>query len=174
MATTTKIEIVNSLTQKFENSLAIYFTCYTGMNVLQATKLRKNFRENGIDYLVSKNTLTKIAAKNAGFEDKLDDFMRGQVGIAYSSQEDPISPARVIKDFKKENKGSLEVLGLIFEGNVFSADKFDELAALPGREELLAQFVSSIGQPMGKLVGTLGGAMSKFVGTLSSLKENKS
>ena len=173
MATTTKIEIVNSLTQKFENSLAIYFTCYTGMNVLQATKLRKNFRENGVDYLVSKNTLTRIAAKNAGFEDKLDDFMSGQVGIAYSSQ-DPISPARVIKDFKKENKDSLEVLGLVFEGNVFSADKFDELAALPGREELLAQFVRSIGQPMGKLVGTLGGAMSKLVGTLSSLKENKS
>ena len=173
MATTTKIEIVNSLTQKFENSLAIYFTCYTGMNVLQATKLRKNFRENGIDYLVSKNTLTRIAAKNAGFEDKLDDFMSGQVGIAYSSQ-DPISPARVIRNFKKENKDSLKVLGLVFEGNVFSANKFDELASLPGREELLAKFVGSIGQPMGKLVGTLGGAMSKLVGTLSSLKENKS
>ena len=173
MATTTKIETVNLLTQKFDNSLAIYFTCYTGMNVLQATKLRKNFRANGVDYLISKNTLTKIAAKNAGFGDKLDDFMTGQVGIAYSS-EDPISPARVIRDFKKENKDSIEVLGLVFEGNIYSADKFDELAALPGREGLLSIFVGSIGQPMGKLVGTLGGSMSKLVGTLFSLKEGKS
>ena len=51
MATTTKIEIVNSLTQKFENSLAIYFTCYTGMNVIQATELRSLFKDSGVDFL---------------------------------------------------------------------------------------------------------------------------
>mgnify|MGYP001363186230 CR=1 FL=1 len=168
-----KINIVDQLTQKFESSSGIYFTCYTGMNVRQATELRKQFRESGVDYLVSKNTLTKLAATKAGYKDKLNDFFRGQVGIAYAD-EDPISPARVIKNFKKENKDALEVLGLVFEGEIYSADKYEELANLSSREELLARLVGGLSQPMSQLVGTLSGAISKLVGVLNGLKENKS
>ena len=168
-----KINIVDQLTQKFESSSGIYFTCYTGMNVIQATELRKQFRESGVDYFVSKNTLTKIAATKAGFEDKLDDFFKGQVAIAYCDG-DPTSPARVIKNFKKNNKDILEVLGLVFEGEIYSADKYKDLAELPGKDELLSMFVGVLSQPMSQLVGTLSGAMSKLVGVLNSLKENKS
>ena len=168
-----KIDIVNQLTQKFDVSSGIYFTCYTGMNVVQATELRKQFRESGVDYFVSKNTLTKIAATKAGYEDKLNDFFKGQVGIAYAD-EDPASPARVIKNFMKENKDTLEVLGLVFEGEIYNADKYKELADLPGREELLARLVGGLRQPMSQLVGTFNGVMSKLVGVLNSLKEDKS
>ena len=168
-----KIDMVDQLTQKFDHSSGIYFTCYTGMNVIQATELRKQFRESGVDYFVSKNTLTKIAATKAGYEDKLNVFFRGQVGIAYA-EADPVTPARVIKNFRKENKDTLEVLGLIFEGEIYSADKYKELADLPSREALLANFINGLSQPMSQLVGTLSGAMSKLVGTLNSLKEDKS
>ena len=168
-----KIDLVDHLIQKFDSSSGIYFTCFTGMDVVQATELRKQFRESGIDYFVSKNTLTKIAATKAGYEDKLDDFLKGQVGIAYAN-EDPTSPARVIKNFKKENKDTLEVLGLVFEGEIYSADKYKELADLPSRQELLAKFVGGLSQPMSQLVGTLSGAMSKLVGVLNSLQEDKS
>ena len=105
-----KVKIVDQLAQKFDNSSGIYFTRYTGMNVQQATELRKQFRESGVDFFVSKNTLTKLATTKAGYEEKLHDFLNGQVGIAYAD-EDPASPARVIKNFKKENKEILEVLG---------------------------------------------------------------
>ena len=168
-----KINIVDQLTQKFESSSGIYFTCYTGMNVRQATELRKQFRESGVDYFISKNTLTKIAATKAGYEDKLNHFIKGQVGIAYAD-EDPTSPARVIKNFKKQNKDALEVLGLVFEGQVYGADKYKELANLPHREELIARFVGGLSQPMSQLVGTFNGVMSKLVGVLNSLKEDKS
>ena len=173
MSNQNKIEVVNSLTQKMGDASAIYFTCYSGIGVSQMTVLRKKFRDSGVDYFVSKNTLTKIAAKNAGYEDKLDNFLQGQIGVAYSGG-DPVSPARVIKDFRKENKDLLEVLGLVFEGDVYDGDKYKELADLPSREELLAKFVGGLNQPMTKIVGTLGGAMSKFVGVLTSLKGNKS
>ena len=146
---------------------------FRSIDVSQMTVLRKKFRDSGVDYFVSKNTLTKIAAKNAGYEDKLDNFLQGQIGVAYSGG-DPVSPARVIKDFRKENKDLLEVLGLVFEGDVYDGDKYKELADLPSREELLAKFVGGLNQPMTKIVGTLGGAMSKFVGVLTSLKGNKS
>ena len=166
------IKVVEKLTQKFDSASGIYFTVYTGIGVLKATELRKQFRENDVDYFVSKNTLTKIAAKNAGYEDKLNDFLIGQVAIAYTSA-DPTSPARVIKSFKKDNKDVLEVLGLVFEGEVYSADKYKELADLPSREQLLAKLVGGLSQPMGKLVGTLNGAMSGLVGVLDALKEQK-
>ena len=168
-----KIKIVDQLTQKFDNSSGIYFTQYTGMDVVQVTELRKQFRESGVDYHVSKNTLTKIAATKAGYENKLNDFLNGQVGIAYVN-EDPTSPARIIKNFKKNNKVTLEVLGLIFEGEIYSGDKYKELADLPSREELLSKFMGGLIQPINQLVGTLSGAMSKFVGVLNSLKEDKS
>ena len=174
MPTPQKTEIINDLTQKFQSSSGIYFTRYSGMNVAKISELRRKFRENEVSYFVSKNTLTKIAANNAGYEDKLNDLFNGQIGIAYVSG-DSIAPARVISNFKKENKdATLEVIGLVFEGEIFSAEKYKELANLPTRDELLAQFIGTINQPMSKLVGTLNGALSKFIGVLSSLKENKS
>ena len=173
MPTPQKTEIVNILTQKFQDSSGIYLTKYTGMNVAQATHLREQFRKNEVLYLVSKNTLTKLAVKNAGFSDKLDDLLTGQIGIAYSLN-DPTAPARVIRNYEKENKdSSLEVVGLIFEGKLFNADKYKEISNLPSRDELLAHLVGCFNQPISKIVGTLNGAMSKLVMVLSSLKETK-
>ena len=173
MPTPQKTEIINDLTQKFQNSSGIYFTRYSGMNVVKVTELRRKFRENEVSYLVSKNTLTKIAANNAGYENKLNDLLNGQIGIAYVSG-DSAAPARVIRNFEKENKDTtLEVIGLVFEGEIFSAEKYKELANLPNRDELLAKFVGTINQPMSKLVGTLNGALSKLMGVLHSLKKNK-
>ena len=174
MPTSQKTEIINDLTQKFQDSSGIYLTNYSGMNVVQITELREQFRKNEVSFFVSKNTLTKIAAKNAGYEDKLNDFLSGQIGIAYVS-DDPTAPARVIRNFEKENQNiTLEVVGLVFEGKIFSAEKYKELANLPTRDELFAKFVSSINQPMTKLAGTLSGAMSKLTIMLSSLKDSKS
>ena len=174
MPTSLKTKIVSELTQKFQDSSGIYLTKYSGMNVAQFTDLRDQFRKNEVSYYVSKNTLTKIAAKNAGYEDKLDDLLNGQIGIAYVSN-DPTAPARVIRNFEKTNKtATLEVVGLVFEGELFTPDKYKELADLPTRDELLAKFVGSINQPMTQLVGTLSGAMSKLSMVLSSLKDNKS
>ena len=174
MSTPQKTEVINDLTQKFQNSSGIYFTKYSGMNVAQATELRKQFRENEVSYFVSKNTLTKIAANNAGFENKLDGLLSGQIGIAYVAG-DPTAPARVIRNFEKENKNStLEVVGMVFEGDIFSAEKYKELAELPSREVLLSMLVGVVKQPMGQFVGVLSGAMSKLSGVLTSLKESKS
>ena len=78
------------------------------------------------------------------------------------------------KTFKKENKDVLEVLGLVFEGEIYNADKYKELADLPSREELLTMLVARLSQPMSQFVGTLSGAMSSLVSVLNGLKGNKS
>ena len=117
MGNQNKVEVVNSLTQKMDSASAIYFTRYTGIDVGEMTRLRKQFRDNGVDYFVSKNTLTKIAAKNAGFEEEIiDSLCNGQIGIAYTKA-DPTSPAKVIKDFTKDNEDCLEVKGFFIDGD---------------------------------------------------------
>ena len=87
------------------------------------------------------------------------------------ANEDPTSPAKVIKNFKKDNKDSLEVLGLVFEGQVYNADKYKEFATLPSKEELLGKFVSCLNSPMFKLVSTLNSPMSKVAFALRAIKK---
>ena len=165
------IEVVENLTNKFKNSSALYFTKYTGMNVDQAANLRMKFIDNDVDFMVSKNTLSKIAAKNAGFDSLFDDILSGQIAIAYANS-DPTSPARVIKDFSKENE-SFEVVGLYFDGNLYDPSKYKELANLPTKDVLLAKFVYALNSPMSKMALLLNASMSKLVGTIKSLENKK-
>jgi len=165
------INTVEKLTDKFKNSSALYFAKYTGVNVEQAAKLRMKFIDNDVDFLVSKNTLSKIAAKNAGYEDLFDNILSGQIGIAYANS-DPTSPARVIKEFTKDNE-SFEVVGLYFDGNLYDPSKYKELANLPTRDVLLTKFVSCLNSPMSNMALLLNASMSKLAGTLKSLESQK-
>jgi large subunit ribosomal protein L10 len=140
------------------------------MNVVQATELRKQFREKNVQFTVVKNTLSKIAAKNAGI-DGLDDILLGQVAIAFSD-EDPTSPAKVIKDFKKDND-CLDVVGVYFDGQLFDPEKYKELANLPSKEELLGKFVGGLSYPMNTLASTLNSLMPKFLTALNEINKQK-
>ena len=78
-----KIELVENLSNKFKNSSALYFTKYTGMNVVQATELRSKFKENNVEYIISKNTLTKLAIEKSGLdESSFSEYLSGQIGKA--------------------------------------------------------------------------------------------
>jgi len=165
------ISTVEKLTDKFKNSSALYFAKYAGVNVEQAAKLRMDFIDNDVDFLVSKNTLSKIAAKNAGYEDLFDNILSGQIAIAYANS-DPTSPARVIKEFSKDNE-SFEVVGLFFDGNLYDPSKYKELANLPTKDVLLTKFVYCLNSPMSSMALLLNASMTKLAGTLKSLESQK-
>ena len=167
-----KINQVEKSTSRLKEASGIYFASYTGMNVNQATEFRKLCRETHVDYSVTKNTLIRIAAKNAGYENQFDDILTGQIAIA-TSIEDPVAPARIIKEFNKKNNDILKVVGVFVEGNLYDSDKYKVFAELPTREELIARFASLLNQPMTKLAGVLSATMTKLAGILTSLKEQK-
>ena len=167
-----KIDIVEKSTDRLKEASGIYFASYTGMNVNQATEFRKLCRETNVDYSITKNTLIKIAAKNAGYKDQFNDMIKGQIAIA-TSIEDPVAPARIIKKFNKKNNDILKVVGVFVEGNLYDSDKYKVLAELPTRDELITQFASILNQPMTKLAGVLSATMTKLAGILTSLKEQK-
>ena len=142
------------------------------MNVDQATEFRKLCRENNVSYTVTKNTLTKIAVKNAGYENLFDDILEGQIGTV-TTIDDSIAPARIIKNFNKENNDIIEVVGLYADGNLYGPDKYKDLANLPTREELIGKFASMLNQPMTQFASILNATMTKLAGVLGGLKEQK-
>ena len=167
-----KIELVENLSEKFKNSKALYFTKYTGMDVLQATELRSMFKKNNVDFLISKNTLTKLAVKKSGLKEGIfDDYLLGQIAIAYAN-EDPTAPAKVIKEFKKNNE-CLEVMGLFFDGEIYESQKYKEFASLPSKEELLTKLASGLNSPMTKVAYCLKSSMTKMANVLNDLKNTK-
>jgi large subunit ribosomal protein L10 len=173
MANENKIKVVQNTENRFKESSGIYFTNYSGLNVKQATDLRKKFKENSVDFIVTKNTLTKIAAKNAGFEEKIiDSLCNGQIGIAYTTA-DPAVPAKVIKDFIKDNEDCLEVTGFFIDGENFSADQYKKIAELPSREELITKFVVGLNSPMTKFATIMNATMVKMVTALNAVKDKK-
>ena len=126
------LETVKSLTEKLDKANAIYFTDYLGLDVVSITKLRKEFVSNDIEFTIAKNTLIKLAAKDAGMQG-LDEFLNGPTAMALSYN-DPTNPAKVIKNFLKDfDKPAVK--GMILDGQVFHGEEFEKIANLPSKEQ---------------------------------------
>jgi large subunit ribosomal protein L10 len=165
------IEQVKELSETLAKAKAVYFTEYHGLNVGDITKLRSEFFKVDVDYKVAKNTLIKLAAQDNKISG-VDDMLKGSTALAISYDE-PVAPAKVIKEFKKDNELP-EVKGILFEGEFMSGDEFERLADMPSKEESLSMLVAMLNSPLQKLVSTLNAPMQDAVGVLNSLKENKS
>ena len=165
------IEEVKDLSVSLSKAKAVYFTEYHGLDVGEITKLRSEFYKVNVDYKVAKNTLIKLAAKENKIE-VVDDLLKGSTALAITYDE-PVSPAKVIKEFKKDNDLP-EVKGILFDGEFIPGAEFNRLADLPSKEELLAKLVAMLNSPLQKLVSTLNAPMQNTLGVLNSLKEDKS
>jgi large subunit ribosomal protein L10 len=162
---------IEVLENEFRQAGGIYLTDINRISVEKISRLRVNFRKKGIKYLVVKNTLAKIACERCGKKDLIP-YLKGTIGVALSKNE-PLSPAKIIKDFQKENKELLEIKVASVDGTLFGMQDALRLADIPPREVLLAQLLGCLQAPMANLAGTLNGVLVKFAGTLESLKNQK-
>jgi large subunit ribosomal protein L10 len=155
MARPDKAAAVAELTEDFKSATATYLTEYRGLTVTSLKQLRRSL---GADtkYSVVKNTLTKIAAKNAGV-DLSDDLLAGPSAVAFIKG-DAIDAARNLKNFQKENP-LLVIKGGIYEGKFVTTAEIMKLADLESREVLLA-----------KLAGAMKGSLAKAARTLDALR----
>jgi large subunit ribosomal protein L10 len=155
MARPDKAAAVAEMTEDFKSANATYLTEYRGLTVTSMKELRRSL---GADtkYSVVKNTLTKIAAKNAGV-DLSDDLLAGPSALAFIKG-DPIDAARNLKNFQKENP-LLIVKGGIYEGKFVTTAEIMQLADLESREVLLA-----------KLAGAMKGSLAKAARIFDALR----
>ena len=131
---------------------SIVFVDYRGINVAQDTDLRKQFRDAGVEYTVVKNTLTRFAAKENGYD--FDEVLNGTTAMA-STTGDPIAPARIVCEFAKKNKIALSIKGGIVEGSVLSAAELNGFGELPSKNALVASVLGTFLAPISSLAFVL-------------------
>ena len=166
----TKKQLVAEVTEKFSGAKSVIITDYRGLTVGEITELRSRLRAQGVEYRVIKNTLLKIAAKDAGFEG-VDEYFQGPTAVAYGL-EDAVAPAQVLAKFIKDYK-KLEIKGGILEGKAIGLDDVKALADLPPREILLGQVASVFQAPIAGLVNVLQGPIRKFGYALEEVRKLK-
>jgi large subunit ribosomal protein L10 len=146
--------LVADLKAKLNGADAVYYTDFTGLNVKAMTKLRRQFRKAGVEYVVIKNTLALRAVNEAGM---MGQKLKGPTGVVVAK--DAITAAKLLTDFAKENDAKPSVKGGLYEGKQVDAATVKKLASLPTREEALSI-----------LVGTFNSVLSMFALALEGRK----
>jgi large subunit ribosomal protein L10 len=166
-----KAELIDEIGEKLDEYPIIYLTNFSGLTVAQSNDLRGRFREAGVDYQVTKNTLARIALDRLEGMDALEEFFHGPTAVAYS--EDPAKPARVIQDFVEEEDVERPELKVAWiEGELYEgADALDTLADLKSREELIGEIVGLLLSPAQNIVGGLTGTGQTLAGIVEALSE---
>lgn len=169
MATPEKVAAVAELAENFRNASAVLITEYRGLTVKQLATLRGELRGNAT-YSVAKNSLTALAAKDAGV-DGLDDLFVGPTAIAFVTG-DPVEAAKGLKAFAKAND-KLIIKGGVLEGKVISAEEVQKLADLESREVLLAKAAGAMKASLFGAAYLFQAPLSKAVRTVDALREKQ-
>jgi len=142
-----KDQILKNLEEKFSRAQAIYFAENKGLSVKNVSALRKKLHENGIDFVVAKKTLMKLAAKNQNLPEFTDEVLTGPIAavIGYA---DMIIPSKIVKDFGATVENKVVLTGGMMEGKLLSKAQANELASLPSKQQLLAMLVGTMKAPI--------------------------
>ncbi len=167
MAKTDKAAAIASLKEKFSESDATVLTDYRGLSVAALQNLRRSL---GADttYAVAKNTLTRIAAQQAGIEG-LDDKLVGPTALTFIKG-DVATAAKGLRDFAKDNP-LLVVKGGYMDGRVLDADEVKKLADLESREVLLAKLAGGLKANLTKAAQVFSALPAKTARGLGALQE---
>lgn len=162
--------LVTELANKLKASVSGVLVDYKGITVEKDTKLRSDLRKANVEYCVVKNTLTRLAAKEAGL-DGLDEILNGTTALAVSKT-DPVAPAKILFNYAKLNE-IFKIKAGFLEGKVISAEQIKALALLPSREVLIARVLSGFNTPISGFVNVLNGNMRGLVVALNAIAQKK-
>ena len=165
-----KATIVQELSDKFAKAKLAVVTDYRGLTVPALEGLRHDLKKNSAEIRVAKNTLLRRAIQGTPFE-AMDDHLKGTTAITVS-EDDPVSPAKVLVKFSKDNP-QLGIKTAILDGQVLTADELIALSKLPSKDELLAQLLSVMQAVPTGFVRVLNGVPQKMVYLLQGLKDKK-
>jgi large subunit ribosomal protein L10 len=153
-----KQSYIKEMTAQFEKSEAVLVTHYQGLSVKQLDNLRKQMREHGIQFKITKNRITKIALEKSRCKD-LSNLFTGPTAVALS--EDAISSAKILTKFSKENE-NLKILGGIMGKEILDVAAVANVATLPTLDEARAKIIGILRSPAQKIVSILLAPASKI------------
>ena len=167
MARPDKAAAVAELTDEFRSSNGAVLTEYRGLTVAQLKQLRTALGDD-VNYAVVKNTLTKIAAKDAGV-DSFDSLLEGPSAIAFIKG-DPVVAAKSLRDFAKANP-LLVIKGGVLEGKALGSDEISKLADLESREVLLAKLAGAMKAAPQQAVSLFAAPLSQAARLFAALQD---
>ena len=153
-----KQNYIKEMTAQFNNSEAVLVTHYQGLTVKQLDSLRKQMREHGIKFQITKNRITKLALKDTKCKN-LSNLFSGPTAVALS--EDAITSAKILTKFSKENE-NLKILGEIMGEEILDTAGVANVATLPTLDEARAKIVGILRSPAQKIASILLAPASKI------------
>ncbi len=166
-----KAEKISQMKEKIEKAKVAIVTDYKGLSVEEITKLRREIQKEDGDYMVTKNTLAKIAIKGTEYE-VLSDALTGPVAIAFGF-EDQVAPAKALAKFIKESKKG-EILAAAMDGKLLSAAEAKALASLPSKQEIYAKMLGCINSPASGIANSINAVMSSLTRAMAAVRDQKS
>ncbi len=163
-----KVNFVSEFNSLLSNTNFVLITQYKGLTVEEISSLRRQVKEKNASFKVTKNSLAKRAIKNTDYE-KLESFFIGPTAVAFSK--DPVSAAKVLYDFSKDNE-NLKIIGGAMGTSELNIDEIKKLASLPSMDVLRAKLVSLISSPLSNIVSLLNEPPSKIVRLINSKQQN--
>jgi large subunit ribosomal protein L10 len=168
MKRTEKEQLVTELKEKIAGAQALYYTDFTGLNVKRMTELRRRLRKAKVEYVVIKNTLALRAVNESGL---VGERLKGPTGLVMAK--DAVGAAKVLSDFAKENDQRPTVKGGMLDGTAIDAAQVKRLAAMPSREQMLAELGAGLQSPLSAFLGAMNGLLMTFAGALEALKTQR-
>ncbi len=164
-----KTEVVDTLIRQFRESAATVLTEYRGLSVSQLGQLRRSLGED-TSYAVTKNTLAKRAAREAGLTE-LDELLVGPTAIAFVGG-DPVDAAKGLRNFTRENP-ALVIKGGVLEGKPLSPSEINRLADLESREVLLAKLAGAMKANLSNAAALFQAPIAQVARLAAALQEKK-
>jgi len=161
-----KEQVVTELAERLRSSQTLILADYRGLSVSELDEVRTKLLEHGARFHVVKNTLTKLAADEAGFE-TLKELLDGPTAIAFVGDGDMVSVAKTLSETARKTK-VLELKGGILEGTPMDAGQVAELAKLPPADVLRGQVLGAIVGPLNEIVSLFAAPVQDFVGLLDA------
>lgn len=165
-----KNDKVALIKEKIDKAQVAVVSEYTGLSVEEITKLRRELQKEGGDYMVTKNTLAKIAIKGTPYE-VLAETLKGPIAIAFGFT-DQVAPAKVLSKFIKDTKKG-EIIAAAMDGQLMSAEEAKALANLPSREELYAKMLGCINSPASGIANSVNAVMSQLTRAMAAVRDQK-
>jgi large subunit ribosomal protein L10 len=162
-----KERVVEQLAERLRTTETLMVADYRGLTMPEIDELRGRLLEAGARFTVVKNTLTKLAAEQAGTTDVLQ-LIEGPTAIAFLEADgDPVAVAKVLNETARAHD-VLVIRGGVLEGAIVGDAEIKRLATLPPAEMLRAQLVGALSAPMATIVGVFSAPMRDFVGVLQA------
>ena len=171
MPTPQKEQVLQATQARIADVRGLYLADFSGLTVERMTQLRKQCREQGVQFHVIKNTLLRRAFNARGITE-LDSYLVGNTGLVFSPSSET-APAKVLADFAKDNE-KLRVKAAVLDGRLFDGKAIAKLATLPSREVLLSQVLSTFIAPMTQFLAAVNAALATPANMADALHRERS